>query len=148
MRLLKRKEKEKLLEKLEERFGFKEKMNYYFFEFGGRKIKILSPDFEKLDLEGMVVENLGMYFARWDKDEVRLSIEGSQLVAKHAKKNVVELDEEKCLEWMSGKTIEVKAQVEEGFVILKCKDYVVGCGRYSKGRILSFVPKWRRVKLE
>ena len=120
---------------------------FVFVQTKNGKIKILNKQVLSLNLEGLRVENVGLYFARWDGKEVRLSIEGSQIVGKKAKKNVLELSEDEAMEWMRGKNLEVgERSVEEGFVILKHKDDFLGCGRYKNGRILSFVPKWRRIK--
>jgi len=138
--------KKKLLKYLKQRFGFDDKLDFVFFQDEKGRVRVLSKDSVRIDTTGMRVENLGLYFARWDRDELRLSIEGSQIVGKKAKRNVVELNEKQAMEWMSGKNIEVKADVEEGFVILKYGNDFLGCGRYRDGRIVSFIPKERRIK--
>ncbi|MCD6403279.1 MAG: hypothetical protein J7K98_03040 [Candidatus Aenigmarchaeota archaeon] len=147
-RIMSKKEVKEFLKKLKERFGFEDEMDeFVFVQTKNGKIKILNKQVLSLNLEGLRVENVGLYFARWDGKEVRLSIEGSQIVGKKAKKNVLELSEDEAMEWMRGKNLEVgERSVEEGFVILKHKDDFLGCGRYKNGRILSFVPKWRRIK--
>lgn len=144
--LLKKSEKKKLLDFLKQRFEFTEKLYHYFIKSGRNKIRIISKDFERVDLRGMKVEILGLYFARWDKDELRLSIEGSQIVGKCAKKNVLELNKNQANEWMSGKNFIVDAKnIEEGFVILKYGEDFLGCGKLLKNKIWSYIPKWRRV---
>ena len=147
-RIMSKKEVKEFLKKLKERFGFEDEMDeFVFVQTKNGKIKILNKQVLSLNLEGLRVENVGLYFARWDGKEVRPSIEGSQIVGKKAKKNVLELSEDEAMEWMRGKNLEVgERSVEEGFVILKHKDDFLGCGRYKNGRILSFVPKWRRIK--
>ena len=139
-------EKERFLKKLKERFGFAGRLDYVFIKTKSGKIKIINPEVLKLNIKDLNVENLGLYFARWDGDEVRLSIEGSQIVGKRATKNVLELTEDEAEKWLKGQNVEVgKRSVEDGFVILRFKDDFLGCGRYKDGRIVSFVPKWRRI---
>jgi NOL1/NOP2/fmu family ribosome biogenesis protein len=146
--LLKKSEKEKILSFLNQRFGFAKKLDYYFVKSGKNKIRIISKDFERIDLRGMKIEILGLYFARWDKNELRLSIEGSQIVGKYARKNVLELDKQQAGEWMGGKNFTTDAKnVEEGFVILKYDKDFLGCGKLLKNKVWSYIPKWRRTKM-
>ena len=84
----------------------------------------------------------GIYFGTIEKDGLRLSIEGSFIVGKIAKKNVIELDAENFRRWMRGEDVEAGV---EGYYIVKCGNYFAGCGK-GNGRILrNFVPKDRRI---
>jgi len=147
--ILKKSEKKKVLKMLKERFGFEDLREYYLLRSGKNRIRLISRDFERVDLRGMRVRFLGLEFCIMaKKGELRLTIEGSQIVGKKAKKNVLNVDRRIAEEWMSGKTPFVKGKnVEEGFVIIKHEDDILGCGRYAKGKLWSFVPKWRRVSV-
>lgn len=85
-----------------------------------------------------------MYIGEFKKGELRLSIEGSQLIGPHAKKNVVELDRNELRQWLRGEDL-IKEVKEEGYVIMKSNNDFVGCGRVKEGKILNFVPKARRL---
>jgi len=144
--IVRKSKKKRILEYLKRRFNFTKKLDFVFFQDSKGRIRVASKDFLKLKTEGMRIENLGLYFGRWDGSELRLSIEGSQIVGRDAKKNVLNLDDEKALEWMSGRNIEVKARVENGFVILKHNKDFLGSGRFLDGKVVSFIPKERRIK--
>lgn len=85
----------------------------------------------------------GIYFGSLERDGIRLSIEGSQIVGKYARKNVLEIDEESFRRWMLGEDLKVEV---EGYWIVKWGNYFAGCGK-GNGRFLkNFVPKERRIK--
>ena len=58
-----------------------------------------------------------MYIAEWREHEVRLSIEGSQLVGPFCSKNVLEVDTKTAREWLKGVDIDYNGELE-GFVII------------------------------
>ncbi|WP_048165909.1 methyltransferase RsmF C-terminal domain-like protein [Palaeococcus pacificus] len=87
----------------------------------------------------------GIYFGRVEADGIRLTIEGAFLVGPNATKNVIEIDEEKALKWMSGEDIEAEG---EGWVILKWGEYFLGGGKAKNGIVKNYISKDRRIKLE
>jgi NOL1/NOP2/fmu family ribosome biogenesis protein len=107
-------------------------------------IFLMSRDIEQIDLENLRVDSLGLYFGQLKNDEFRLSIEGSQLVGKTAKTNLLEISDEELTQWISGGNLEVKDSFG-GHVIIKHKSDYVGCGKYKDNVILNFVPKARRI---
>ncbi len=147
--MMKKSERKKVLSILEERFGFKDLKDFYTLKSGKNRIRLISKDFEFLNIKGMRIKFMGLEFGVLVKGEkLRLTIEGSQIIIKKAKKNILEIDERATREWMSGKTPWVGInKAEEGFVIVKHKKDVLGCGRYAKGKLWSFVPKWRRISI-
>lgn len=124
------------------------------------KIYIVSRDLENIDFKRMFVEQIGMYFAHEnDRGEIRLSVEGAQIIGPKAKKNVVEIGKLSKL-WMAGQDIPFKTDCT-GVVIVKCGDDYLGCGKIverevpvfdEEGKskkemqkiILNYVPKTRR----
>jgi NOL1/NOP2/fmu family ribosome biogenesis protein len=89
-----------------------------------------------------IASHRGIYFGTIERDGLRLSIEGSFIAGKLAKKNVIELDEESFGRWMRGEDIEADVK---GYCIVKHGSYFAGCGK-GNGRVLrNFVPKDRRV---
>lgn len=100
---------------------------------------------ENVDLESLRIESIGMYFAELMRTELRLSIEGSQLLGPLAKRNVLELSQDEMLDWMRGKDIPTGAD-SDVFQILKHKEYFLGSGKIKDGKLLNFVSKVRRIK--
>jgi len=127
---------------LEEQFGHKGKFEDFVLESSKEKMYLLSRDYERLDVSSLRVNNKAMYFGKKERDGLRLSIEGAQLVK--ATKNVVELDEEGMKKWVSGEDVEMKH--ETCYVIVKFGKDVLGCGRVVRDVLRNMVPKERRLK--
>lgn len=105
---------------------------------------VVSKDITKIDARKLRINSVGLYLGEIKHSELRLSIEGSQLIGPHATKNVVELDAKELREWLRGEDL-VKEVTAEGFVIIKSGTDFVGTGKVKEGKILNFVPKARRL---
>ncbi len=146
LKFLDRKDKKRFLELLKKQFGFEEELDYAFLTNNKNKVFIVNKVIANIDLERIRINSIGLYIAEFNNNEVRLSIEGSQIIGKKAKKSVIELDESQAREWLKGNDLEKPTNVE-GFVILKHdKDYL-GSGRVKQSTILNFVPKTRRLNV-
>lgn len=129
--------KAKVLECLKKQFGI-EKINFEIEVKGkGRVYAFKSCEFE---IEG----HRGIYIGTLEKDGFRPSIDGSFLIGPLAKKNVVEVGDEDAMRWMSGSNIPSHVT---GYVILKWRDFFIGCGRGNGRTIRNFVPKDRRISV-
>ncbi len=146
LRVLKRKDKKTFLELLKKQFGFDKKLDYIFLINNKNKIFIINKEIVNIDLNRIRINSIGLYIAEFRNNEVRLSIEGSQLIGPKAKKNIIELDEKQSKEWLKGNDIETTTKAE-GFLILKHKDDYLGSGKVKENRILNFVPKTRRLNV-
>ena len=145
LKILNRKEIKRIFDKFKEQYDIENlDLNYGFLQNREGKIFIISKDIKKINLGKLRINNLGLYIARLDKD-LRLTIEGTQLFGKYAKKNVYEINDEDVHSWMSGKEINCEKEFK-GFVIIKNEDNYLGSGRYSNGKIINFIPKERWIK--
>ena len=124
------------------------------------KIYIVSRDLEKIDFESFNIEQAGLYIAHInDRNEIRLSIEGSEIIGPKAKKNVIDIGKLSKL-WMAGQDIPFKTNCE-GVVIIKDGNDWLGSGKVmtkevsvfdgngketkeTQQTIINFVPKTRR----
>ena len=86
-----------------------------------------------------------MYFGFEEKNGFRLSLEGAQIIGPHAKKQVLELNEEQLKEWFNGQNLKTES-IDKGFTLLKRKNDYVGCGFMSNGIVYNFIPKNRRLR--
>ena len=130
---------------IEEQYGkVPELFDTLAFIRGKERIYAINRDIEKIDLKQIRVNSMGLYIAEVKNDQLRLSIEGSQLIGPTATKNVCELTKDKLRQWFMGQDIDVDGQYE-GFVILKHGNDYVGSGKFKEGLILNFVPKARRL---
>ena len=133
---------------LREQFGIEE-INGKMLKLGEEKLFLFTGDAsdnEIKTLEKIVpVERIGVYFAKVVHEDIKLSIEGTQILKNQIKKNIFEVDETQAREWMEGSELNVKTG-KKGFVVIKYKDNFLGCGKASEEKIGNFVPKMRRLK--
>ena len=72
-----------------------------------------------------------------------------QLFGNIATKNTIELNKQETLTYLQGKDISKNsANSETGYVILKYKNAVLGCGFYKEGKIGNLLPKQRRISIQ
>ncbi|MBS3133954.1 hypothetical protein J4214_01860 [Candidatus Woesearchaeota archaeon] len=144
---LSRKEKKILLKKIEGQYGISSlKINYIFLKNNENKIFVINKNLKNVNLENIRINSIGLYFCRLE-NELRLTIEGSQIIGPFAKKNVIDISEDQSSEWLAGNDLEnIKEHYDETFVIIRNKKDFIGTGKYKDGKILNYVPKERRIK--
>ncbi|MFC2133906.1 hypothetical protein ACFLTH_04755 [Bacteroidota bacterium] len=144
LKILNSKEVKKILKILESQFGFKDKLEFVFLQSSKDRLYIVNRDIERIELEKLRVNALGLYFATIAKDGIRLSIEGSQIIGPKAKKNILELTDFQFEFWLKGIDMKIENDLE-GFVLVKHGKDFVGCGKLKEGTLLNYVPKSRRL---
>ncbi len=132
---------QKISKDIKERFGAE--IDFKIKEMGKKRVYAYK-ECPELENQPMDIIHYGVYFGRIEKDGLRLSIEGTQLIGRRAKNNIVEIDYYKAIKWMKGEDIKVESEAY-GYVILKWKNYYLGCGKLKDGTIINFVPKDRRI---
>jgi NOL1/NOP2/fmu family ribosome biogenesis protein len=68
-----------------------------------------------------------------------------QVFGKHATKNVIHLDPINARIFLEGKTLAIESVCEPGYVVVFYRGEVLGCGLYSHGKLVSQIPKERRM---
>ncbi len=65
-----------------------------------------------------------------------------------ASRNVIDLDDESLEGFLNRGIVSKTFPVEPGYVVVKWRGEVLGCGLYSKGKLRSQIPKhwWRQVR--
>lgn len=148
IKILSPKEKTEIENKLKSQFGIKEipgqlvkrgeeRIFLYQGELSVEQIKTLEKSCQ--------VERVGIYFCKFQNEEIRLSIDGTQVIKDQIKKNIFELDKEQAQEWMKGREVNVKSGLK-GVVVMKYGNDFLGCGKASEEKITNFIPKNRRLK--
>ncbi len=148
LKILSIKEKKKIVEKLNKQFGIK-KIPGIILQRGKERMFLFQGDFsvqEIKKLEQIIqIERVGIYFAKLQNDEVRLSIDAIHLLKNQITKNIFELNQEQMEQWMHGNELNIKTR-KNCFVVMKYKDYFLGTGKASEEKITNFIPKNRRLK--
>jgi len=140
MKPINSKEIKEIHNKLEEQFGYKQKLDYLFYINKDNKIFLMTKDFQKLDLSKLRVNSFGLYFGELEKTGLRLSISGSQLIGKNADKNILEIN--KIEEWLNGQNLECNKELK-GWFIVKYKEDFLGCGYCKNGVLMNLISKRR-----
>ncbi len=147
LKILNRKEIKEIFSKIKEQYGIEDiELEYVFLRNNEDKIFIANRDIGRIDFNKIKINNIGLYFCAIENDEVRLTVEGTQIIGKQATKNVVELNSEQVKEWFKGNDIELIKEIN-GFVILKYNNDFLGSGKYKNNKIINFLPKERRINI-
>jgi NOL1/NOP2/fmu family ribosome biogenesis protein len=144
LRFLKSKEIKQLRELLEEQWEYKEKPEYDFLMDEEGDVFLINKDIEAIEFEKLRVNSTGLYFAEYRNDEIRLSIEGSQIIGPKAGKSVLDISDEQLSRYLKGEDVETESDTK-GFAILKNGGDFFGCSRIKNGKLLNFYPKSRRI---
>lgn len=149
IKILNTNEKKEIQNKLKEQFGIN-KIPGILLKRGQERIFLyqgdLSPkEISKLDLAKINLERVGVYFCKFQNNEIRLSIEGTQILKNQITKNIFELNKEQLEIWMKGNELNISTG-KKGFLIIKYKEDFLGCGKASTEKITNFIPKNRRLK--
>lgn len=150
LKFLDKNEKERFIQQLNNQFGIKE-IPWRIAKLGKERIILFSGEISdkeifKLD-EFSRLEGVGLYFAKIDEKtkDIRLSIEGTQLLKNQITKNIFELDDKQAEQWMMGQELNITTG-KKGFFIMKFKEDFLGTGKISAEKISNFIPKSRRLK--
>ncbi len=148
IKILNSKEKQKIAEKLKERFGIAG-IPYIIVQSGKERLRIASTSLSIDEIEKLSknanIELIGLYFATLVNDEIRLSMDATHLLKSQINKNILEISESEKDDWLKGRDLQ-KENKERGFVVIKYKDDLLGTGKLSQGKISNFIPKERRIK--
>lgn len=144
LKILNKKQVKGILALIKKQWSCTINLDYVFLMNKKNRIFIVNKDINRIDLSKLRINSLGLYFGELRNNEIRLTIEGAQLVGKHAQKNIIELADKEARLWLKGYDIEKKSKAT-GFVILKHNNDYLGTGRYKDNKIFNFVPKTRRI---
>lgn len=150
LKFLNKQEKEKLISQLNQQFGIEE-IPWEIAKLGKERIILFSGDISEKELLKIDyyarIEGVGLYFAKIDEHtrDIRLSIEGANMLKDQITKNIFEMDEKQAEQWMMGQELNITTG-KKGFFIMKFKDDFLGTGKISENKISNFIPKPRRLK--
>ena len=146
LKILNKKEVKAILELIKKQWGCDFKEDYAFLQNKDGKVFIVNKDIAKIDFKKIRINSVGLYFAEVRNNEIRLSIEGSQIIGPKAKENIIELNEKEAREWLKGFDIDKEINAEN-FVIIKHNNDYLGTGKVRNNKIFNFVPKTRRLNV-
>jgi NOL1/NOP2/fmu family ribosome biogenesis protein len=125
-----------------ERFGISEDAFQGYRFFGKAQSIWVSGDFP---LPPLRYESVGMRMISLKDSPWKPTTSALQIFGRYAKKNVIHLSEEDARAFMAGSTLLMEADCQPGYVVVFYRGEVLGCGLYSRGKLVSQIPKERRV---
>ena len=147
MKIIRSTPKKKMIQQLNEQYGISD-LPYLLLQFGKEKIRLYSGSLSAEELNildaNLRIENMGLYFAKEQRDGIRLTLDGVQLIKNQITKNILKVDDEQAKEWLKGNDLLIKA--DNVFKIIKNNNEFLGCGKSTGEKITNFVPKERRIK--
>ena len=148
LKILNSNEKREIEKKLNETFGIKN-IPGIIIRKGQERLFLFLGDLEEEKIkrmEGRIpIERIGIYFAKQINDEIKLSIEGIELLKDQITKNIFKLTEEQAEQGMHGQELLI-ATGKRGYLAMKCNNDFLGCGKASAEKIGNYIPKSRRLK--
>lgn len=139
-----------ILSKLNIQFGIKE-IPGKLIKIGRERIFLFNGDFSEEQIKNLekiaFIEKIGIYIGAifMPTNEIRLSIEGTQIFKNQITKNLFEINIEQLENWMQGEELNIQTGLK-GIIAIKYKDNFLGCGKASEIKIGNFIPKSRRLR--
>jgi NOL1/NOP2/fmu family ribosome biogenesis protein len=146
MELLNNRESKKILHLFEEQWGctLNDLLSTYSLALTGKdKVYLFNREIHRIHLD-VTINSIGLYIANMKGTQIRLTIEGAQLIGPVATKNIVEISAQEAQVWIRGNDLP-KQGSWTGFVIIKQGSDYLGCGHFKEGVIANYVPKTRRI---
>jgi NOL1/NOP2/fmu family ribosome biogenesis protein len=138
-------ERKEILDYFSNRFGIPEKaFEGFCFLKGERKIWVVRdhPELERI-LNQLKCESAGIPLLRTKISMWKPTTTGLHLFGLRATRNMIDLEGDSLQAFLKGEAIDGSFPLEPGFVIVRCKGKVLGCGIYGKGGLRSQLPEKR-----
>ncbi len=145
---IKSKEKQKIVEILNEQFGIQE-IPHLLLQVGKEKIRAFSGNLSKEEIaelnELLRIETIGIYLLKNEhENDFRLSFDALHILKDQITKNIFELTDDQFKLWTRGNDLDIKT--EKGTFIISYKGDFLGCGKSNGEKIFNYVPKDRRLR--
>ncbi len=147
MKILSKEEVKKIEEYIERVYGTRIKLNNYLVLMSGSKEKIwlCNKEIAELPVENWRVNSVGIYFGRFDRGKLRLSIEGAMMI--NAKRNFAVIEDwKKFVTGFDIDSFECFDCDENEYVIVKYKKDTLGIAKFDGKILMNVLPKGRKIK--
>ena len=133
----------KVFQELTRRFGFPEQMfDRWAAVEHAEDVFVATPEAQEFDR--LKVVRKGLRLARIFAHGVKPTTNAMQVFGRYATRNVLDLDFQQAQRFVQGEELQLEAEVEPGFVIVRHDGFAVGVGLYKPGVLKSQVPHSRR----
>lgn len=101
---------------------------------------------EVMEFDAVRPMRRGIRLARVYPYSLKPTTFGMQVLGGLATRNLIELSDEQSKLLINGGSLSTEAEVENGFVLLKWRGFVVGVGFYKRPVLKSQIPRFRPVE--
>jgi NOL1/NOP2/fmu family ribosome biogenesis protein len=124
------------------RFGIAEKafLGLQFFQKAQSIWAISNMNLPRLSYEALGMRIMNMKSMPWKPATSALQVFG-----RYATKNLTHLNKEQAIVFLAGESLLSSSNLEPGYVVVFYRGDVLGCGLYSHGKLVSQIPKERRM---
>jgi len=131
------------LKYLEERFGIPPDLfkGFEFYE-GSRRRVFVGP--KKIIKDAITT---GIHIVRMGKP-IKPSTIFFHLFGKYVTKNFVALTKEQAIKYVRGEDLIVETDATDGYVLVRYKNYPLGCGLLSGNKLKNMIPNSKRIELK
>ncbi|HIE33211.1 MAG TPA: hypothetical protein EYP81_04100 [Thermodesulfobacteriaceae bacterium] len=134
-------ERAHILGYLEERFGFSPTLfKPYLFLATAKNYWLFTRTEHFEALQSLRVQTAGLLFLRKVSGYLKPTSAALQRFGRFATRNIVILDRLTLDRLRLEKKIPFSAELEPGYVILKCEEDFWGCALYISGKLISYLP--------
>ena len=134
-------EREEVLSFWEERFGIpKETFDPYLLLATAKNYWLFVAPQDLRPLQNLRVQTVGLLFTRKVSRWLKPTSTALQRFGHLARKNVVDLSPFELDRLRREKKISYQGPWEEGYVVIRCEGKVWGCGLYTPGKLISYLP--------
>jgi NOL1/NOP2/fmu family ribosome biogenesis protein len=98
-----------------------------------------------VDLPKISYETIGMRIMSCKDRPWKPTTSALQIFGRYATKNLIHLNQEEAMIFLEGSSQVFESECEIGYVVVFYRGDVLGCGLYSPGKLVSQIPKERRM---
>ncbi|MCX6672927.1 MAG: hypothetical protein NTY37_04020 [Methanothrix sp.] len=98
-----------------------------------------------VDLPRLSYETIGMRIMSCKDRPWKPTTSALQIFGRYATKNLLHLNREEAVIFLEGGSQGIESDCEIGYVVVFYRGDVLGCGLYSHGKLVSQIPKERRM---
>ncbi len=149
-KILASREIKKVNEMIAAQFGASFGKNYVYVENAKGKIFIINRELGQINLDMLRTDRFGLYIGERGVTQIRLSLEGAQLLATLAKEigielqNVVDIDSSEMESYFQGIDLMRPNLTNNSLVLLRYNKEIFACAALKAGKIFNFLPKTYR----
>jgi len=133
-------EKEEVLQFFSDRFGIPSEVFSPYEILRGVSNFWLYPKTEFLQtLSKLQAQTVGLLFLRRVSHYLKPTSAFLQRFGYLATKNIVTLDQETLIKLKENRKVPIELPIEPGYVILKDENWILGCGLYISGKLISYL---------